>query len=133
MQIVLQSCRSTPVEVLHTVLLGTAKYMVRDFMDKRSSTEKKGILARVSAFPYCGFSVRVNGNICYHFKAFMQMALFIVTPYVSETEKRCWILLSKVCDKCKLFALIFINTGISDSILFSGINYNKRSIPTDML
>ena len=89
--------RATPVEVLHTVLLGTVKYMVRNFMDKRSSDEKKGILARVSAFPYRGFSVHVNGNICYHyksfigrdFKAFMQMALFIITPYVSETEKQC--------------------------------------------
>ena len=79
------------MEVLHIVLLGTVKYMVCNFMDKRSSDEKKGILARVSAFLYCEFSVHVNGNICYHyksfvgrdFKAFMQMALFIITPYVS--------------------------------------------------
>ena len=93
--------RSTPVESLHTVLLGACKYMLRAFMD---STQKKEIGTMVQLFPYCGFSCRITGNIQYYksfvgrdFKAFMQMAMFIVpTIYVSESETKCWFLLSKV-------------------------------------
>ena len=95
---------STPVEALHTVLLGVCKYMIRSFMDKRSATEKREILAKIDAFPYCGFSVKISGNICYNyrsfvgrdFKAFLQMALFVICSYLSENEKKCWIYLSKV-------------------------------------
>ena len=56
----------------------------------------------VQLFP-CGFSCRITGNIRYYksfvgrdFKAFMQMAMFIVPIYVSESETKCWFLLSKV-------------------------------------
>lgn len=90
--------RSTPVETLHTILLGACKYMLRSFMDKRNATEKKEILARISSFPYSGFSCRLTANICYHFrsfigrdfKTFIQMALFIIPSYLSESELKCW-------------------------------------------
>lgn len=74
-------------------------------MDARSSIEKKEIISRMKSFPYCGFSTRVTGNIIYHksfvgrdFKAWMQMALFIITPYLSESSKKCWLLLGQVSD-----------------------------------
>ena len=94
---------STPVETLHTILLGVAKYMLRAFMDKRSANEKREILARIKAFPYCGFDVKITSNICMYyrsfvgrdFKSFLQMALFIIVAYLTD-EKECWMLLSKV-------------------------------------
>ena len=97
-------CSAIPVETLHTVLLGCCKYMIRSFMDHRSTKQKKEILAILAAFPYSGFSTRITGNICYHyklfvgrdFKAFMQMALFIIDRYLSDDQRRCWLLLSKV-------------------------------------
>ena len=97
--------RSTPVETLHTILLGTCKHLVKKFMGERSTQEKKEILARMAAFPYCGFSTRVTGNICYYyksfvgrdFKAWIQMAPFITSPYLSQTGKKCCLLLAKVC------------------------------------
>lgn len=78
--------------------------MLHSFVDKRSAQEKREILARIDAFPYCGFSCKITGNICYHyksfvgrdFKAFLQMAMFIIYSYLSENEKECWINLSKV-------------------------------------
>ena len=92
------------METLHTILLGASKYMLRSFMEKRSVAEKKEILARISSFFYCGFSCRITGNIAYHFRSFigrdfkslMQMSLFVFPPYLSQSELRCWYLLSKV-------------------------------------
>lgn len=59
---------------------------------KRSSHEKKQVLAMVNAFPYCGFSTRITGNICYYYKSFvgrdfkswMQMSLFIAPLITSH-------------------------------------------------
>lgn len=109
-------CRSTPVETLHTILLGCCKYMLRSFMDKCGAAEKKEILARISSFSYSGFTCRITGNICYHyrsfvgrdFKAWIQMALFIIPSYLSANETKCWYLLSKVtqCITCCLYCSI---------------------------
>ena len=62
---------ATPVECLHTILLGACKYMLRSFMDSASSKQKKEILAILAAFPYSGFSTRITGNICYYYKSFV--------------------------------------------------------------
>ena len=49
-------------------------------MDKRSVAEKEEVLARVVAFPNCGFSSKISSNIWYYrsfvgrdFKTFLQM------------------------------------------------------------
>ena len=78
--------------------------MLRSFMDHRTSAEKKEVLARINSFSMSVLSCRITGNICYHyksfvgrdFKAWMQMAIFIVPAYLSDCEKDCWFLLSKV-------------------------------------
>ena len=74
-------------------------------MDKIGTKEKKEILAILAAFPYSGFTVRITGNLCYYynsfvgrdFKAFIQMAMFIIGRYMSQDEQSCWLLLSQVC------------------------------------
>lgn len=57
-------------------------------------------MARIKAFSYSGFSVKVNGNIAYHYQSFVgrdykawsQMAVFTIDHYVTESEKNCWLL-----------------------------------------
>ena len=90
-------------EVLHTVLLGCSKYMLRQFMDKKSADQKKEIMARIRAFSNCGLDCRVSSNISYFksfvgrdFKSLLQQALFVLAPYFTIQEEKCWFLLSKV-------------------------------------
>ena len=98
---------SSPVETLHTILLGICKYLLKSFMPIMSKTQKKKINARISAFHTSGFTVKMYGNVCYYYQSFvgrdykgwMQMALFILVPYLSLNQKKVWLYLSKVNDR----------------------------------
>ena len=68
--------------------------MIKSYV--KSCSPQKKILARMTAFSCCRFSVKVHGNISYYcqsfvgrdFKAWMQMAIFIIKPYLTaEVEK----------------------------------------------
>ena len=58
----------------------------------------------MAAFSYSGFKTKVYGNITSYCKSFVgrdfkvwaQMALFIMTPYLSEEEATIWLNLIKV-------------------------------------
>ena len=96
--------RSTPVEVLHLILLGPYKYLLKTTIQLLTPLQKKEVLARMSAFNYSSFNGRVIGNIIYHHKSFVgrdykawaQMALFIIGPYLSDCQKSVLFALSKV-------------------------------------
>ncbi len=73
-----------------------------------SRPQKKEVLARMRAFRYSGFVGKVLGNIVYHHKSFVgrdckawaQMALFIIGPYLNERDRQVWLGLSKVLVQC---------------------------------
>ena len=96
--------RSTPVEVLYSILLGPYKYLLKVIVSRVTADEKRQILARTDAFNYSGFSGRVIGNLIAHhrsfvgrdYKAFAQMALSILWTYLSQGERKIWLNLSKV-------------------------------------
>lgn len=96
--------RSTPVETLHTVLLGPYKYLLSDAMSSLTTQQKKEVLAKTRAFNYSGFDGKVLGNIVHHhkffvgrdYKAWAQMALFIIGNYLSEEKCAVLLALSKV-------------------------------------
>ena len=97
-------CSSAPVETLHTILLGPYKYLLNSAIRSSTSLQKKQLLVRISTFNYSGFKGKVLGNIVsYHrsfvgrdYKAWAQMAPFVMLPYLSEGEREVWINLSKV-------------------------------------
>ena len=66
--------------------------------------QKGEIRARIAAFLFSGFKVKLSSDICRYvgslvgrdFKAVAQMAPFVLTPYMDDNEKKVWLSLSKV-------------------------------------
>ena len=92
------------METLHTVLLGPYKYLLSSLMQHLSSAEKEQIEARLGSLDYSGMDYRLSYSIVRHFKSFIgrdykalaQIALHILTPYMTPNEKVVWLALSKV-------------------------------------
>ena len=106
--------RSTPIETLHTVLLGPYKYLLKQTLSLLSPRQKEELLARIRVFNYSGFRVRLVGNVVrYHqsfvgrdYKALAQMAPFVLFPYLTDEHRQVWLALSKVCLCYWLHAII---------------------------
>eukprot|EP00731_Ephydatia_muelleri_P019481 Em0012g306a len=98
-----------PFEALHTLPLGPAKHLLREEMPLLSKGQKAEILAILKAFHTSGFSVKLYGNVCYYyqsfcgrdFKAWVQMALFIIGPYLNDGELAVW------KSFCKVFQIAY--------------------------
>eukprot|EP00731_Ephydatia_muelleri_P019835 Em0012g660a len=96
--------RCTPVEVLHTLLLGPYKYLFRDLMGRLTTVQRKEIQARISSFSFSGFDMKLSRNVAKYFKSFVgrdfkilaQLALFVLPPYLTPGETEVWFALSKV-------------------------------------
>ena len=96
--------RNTPLEALHTFLLGAYKYFLRDVMGRLSKRERSEIAARITAFNFSGFSHRLSRDISRYycsfvgrdFKVVAQLSLFVLAPYLTASETEVWFALSKV-------------------------------------
>ena len=83
--------RCLPIEVLHTLLLGICKYILKQVTSGSSARQKVEILARVKLFDTSGFQTKMYGNISQHYKSFIgrdfkgwsQMVLFILGPFLN--------------------------------------------------
>ena len=92
------------METLHTILLGPYKYLLRSVMERLTKAQKEEIEARVSSLDFSGFETKLGYNLCKHFRSFVgrdfkalaQIALFLLSPYMSAEEKIVWLSLSKV-------------------------------------
>ncbi|KAL5509203.1 hypothetical protein EMCRGX_G004533 [Ephydatia muelleri] len=84
-----------PVEVLHTLSLGSCKHFLKDVhvMPKMSPHQKREMQARVRAINMSGFSTKLHGSVCYYYQSF---ALFNLGPYLSDGQKEVLIAFSKV-------------------------------------
>ncbi len=102
--IILVLARSTPIECLHTILLGAYKYLFKDLMQKATVKTKKTIAAKITAFPTSGRTSSLSGGITRYyqscvgrdFKALAEMAPFILWEHLTCTERKIWLLLSEV-------------------------------------
>ena len=102
--LLLSSYRGTPLEVLHTILLGLAKYMLKQFMPRLTNRMKEEVLARVNAFPHSGLRSKMFGNVCRYYNSFVgrdfkglsQMSVFILSPYLSSDDRKVLLSFSKV-------------------------------------
>ena len=73
-------------------------------MGRQNSTANAEIQTKIKAINFCGFEAKLSYNICRHyqsfigrdFKALAQIALFLLTPYMTEQEKVVWLALLKV-------------------------------------
>ena len=57
--------------MLHTLVLGSIKYLLKIWMPTLSKVQKKEVLARVKAFSTSGFKVRMYGNVFYYYQSFV--------------------------------------------------------------
>ena len=92
------------MECLHTILLGPYKYLLRSLIGCLSSAQKDEIQARLSSFDFSGLEYKLSYNLVRHYKSFVgrdfkavaQVALYLLTPYMTAGEKTVWFTLSKV-------------------------------------
>lgn len=97
--------RSTPVECLHTILLGSYKYLTGSLMDRLTPMEKKEVIAKCRAFPSSGLPGNISPeSLCRHNKSFhgrdyklvAQYIIFVVWEHLTSAERKIWKALSKV-------------------------------------
>jgi hypothetical protein len=135
--------QSTPIECLHTILLGPYKYLLRHVMENLTSTQKVEISARLNAFPFSGFKYKLKANICRYvgslvgrdFKAFAQLALYILGPYLNESEMLAWLFLSKIfaatyidiVDVTKSSHYVAITTGFISALKIAYPDFLKKA------
>ena len=74
-------------------------------MAKLNTMEKHEVLARIASINHSGIEERISSNVTRYsqsfvgrdFKAWAQMAPFILLPYLTTDELKLWLSLSQVC------------------------------------
>ena len=92
------------MEILHTLLLGSVKYLLAKTMKSLSPAAKKKIKAKIELFDFSAFPAKLGSSITSmygsfvgrDFKLWAQIAVFILINVVSEEELAVWCNLSEV-------------------------------------
>ena len=94
----------TPVEILHTILLGSEKYLLGKTMRALSTDDKMKIKAGIEAFDFSVFPQKIASSITRlhgslvgrDYKVWAQVAVFILLDIVSDDELEVWYNLSDI-------------------------------------
>eukprot|EP00731_Ephydatia_muelleri_P000341 Em0001g341a len=91
---------------------GLYKYSLRAKIPQLSQQQRAELSARISAFQTSGHIGKISTDVAKHYKSFVgrdfkalaQMALFVLSPYLSAAELEVWIAVSKHSSsiKCSL-------------------------------
>jgi hypothetical protein len=98
-------CRQTPIEVLHTILLGAEKYLLAKTMKSLSNENKAKVTARIESCDFSPFPQKLASNISKTYgslvgrdiKVWAQVAVYILMDIIPNDELEVWIHLSNVC------------------------------------
>ena len=102
--IFVNNSRQTPVEILHTILLGAVKYLLAKTMKSLSPADKKKIKAKIEVFDFSAFPAKIASSITSiygsyvgrDYKLWAQVAVFILMDIVRDEELEVWSNLSEV-------------------------------------
>lgn len=94
----------TPVEILHTILLGPVRYLLKATIQSLSTEQKSQMHAKVTALDMKPFSRCIKGNITRNygsyvgrdFKLWIQVAVFVLQNLIPDEDLSVWQLLSEV-------------------------------------
>ena len=103
-------------------------------MGRLTSAEKEQIEAHLRSLDYSGMSYQLSYSIVHHFKSYVgrdyktlaQLALHILTPYMTPNEKMVWLALSKVSYFLKDSTITFVAFVIVHRCLRSLIANNSN-------
>ncbi|KAL1714355.1 hypothetical protein EV715DRAFT_209819 [Schizophyllum commune] len=98
--------RDTPVEILHTILLGFVKYLWRDVLTRVKKPDLQILIHRLSSVNVSGLGVPpLSGHtlVTYgrsltgrDFRVIAQVAPFVLHGLVDDAHLRIWVILSKI-------------------------------------
>ena len=98
------SYSKTPVEILHTILLGPVKYLLKMTIQSLNQQQKEQVHAKVASLDISAFPAKIRGNITRNygsyvgrdFKLWMQVAVFVLQDIIPDEQRIVWELLSEV-------------------------------------
>ena len=94
----------TPTEILHTILLGPARYLLKATIQSLSQQQKDQLHAKIAALDMSAFPANIRGNITRNygsyvgrdFKLWLQVAVFVLHNIIPHEKLLAWEYLSEV-------------------------------------
>lgn len=83
-------------------------------MGRISTRHKEEIQARISSLDFSGIEYKLSYNLSRHYKSYVgrdyktlaQVALHLLTPYMTPGEKKVWLCLSKVSVEISILLIL---------------------------
>ncbi|CAH7668641.1 hypothetical protein PPACK8108_LOCUS3167 [Phakopsora pachyrhizi] len=99
--------KDTPVEILHVILLGIAKYLYRDIISGLTVEKKDELVARLQSFDISNLNIpsikakylvqHYSSLVGKDFKIIIQAAPFVFFTLIEESRRKIWISLCNLC------------------------------------